>query len=146
MLWNSQITQNNSEMTRKILQVTSSKLHYLATQELSHSIVFRYVLSETNAVFFEKGRQDNTPPTSDYIFLMLRLIRVTKAGDMFSECPHISRLFCSSENTLDLGLILAPICATTNVRLGLGLVRLGASHPVRRCESHQAPECLHSGL
>ena len=65
---------------------------------------------------------------------------------MFSGEQHISRLFCSSENALDPGLIFAPISATTNVRLGLGLVRLWASHPVRRCESRQVPEYLHSGL
>ena len=110
------------------------------------ALTVRRQLLETNELYSLRKERDNTPPTSDYIFLMLRLIRVTKAGDMFSECPHISRLFCSSENTLDLGLILAPICATTNVRLGLGLVRLGASHPVHRGESRQAPECLHSGL
>ena len=40
-------------------------------------------ISETNEMHFSGKLRDSTPPTSDYILLMLRLIRVTKAGKCF---------------------------------------------------------------
>ena len=49
------------------------------------ALTVRRQLLETNELYSLRKERDNTPPTSDYILLMLRLIRVTKAGNMFSD-------------------------------------------------------------
>ena len=104
------------------------------------SVIYRGLLG-TNEMHFSGKLRDSTPPTSDHILLMLRLIRVTKAGKCFLVY-NIYLDYSAPRSMLVLGL---SICVTMNVRLGLGLARLGASHPVLRGGSHLAPEWLTAG-
>ena len=62
-----------------------------------------WILSETNEMHFSGKLRDSTPPTSDYILLMLRLIRVTKAG----KCFLVYNIFLDYSAPLRMRLISA---------------------------------------
>ena len=98
-------------------------------------------LLETNAVYWGKVQRDSTPPTSDYILLMLRLNTSNKNRKMSSGVQQYLD-YSGPRSMLVLGLSNG---VTMNVRLGFGLARRGASHPVLRGGSHLAPEWLTAG-
>ena len=90
---------------------------------------------------FRERQRDRTPPTSDYIFLMLRLYTSNKYRKMSSGGQQYLD-YSGSRSTLVLGPSNG---VTMNVRLGFGLARRGACRPVLRCGSRLIPGCLTAG-
>ena len=98
-------------------------------------------ISETNEMHFSGKLRDSTPPTSDYILLMLRLNTSNKNRKMSSGVQQY--LDYSGPRSM---LVLGPSNGVTmNVRLGFGLARRGACRPVLRGGSRLTPGCLTAG-